>query len=126
MRHWRQRFHAARSMRFRRRCVFKNVEYKRGDLLPPETAPKTARRLWNARRIELADFDPPVRESSSRVKSIDAAIEKMLEDPGRDDLFTRSGVPRVEAIEEILGHDINAGERDERWAAYKGRSAGGG
>lgn len=47
--------------------------------------------------------------------SIDDIIEAILQlDPAKD--YTNAGVPNVQAIELVLGTNINAKQRDEAWA----------
>lgn len=46
-----------------------------------------------------------------RLQKIVAAIKQL-----KPEDFTQAGPPKVEAIEKILGFDINAAERDEAWS----------
>ena len=49
----------------------------------------------------------------SREEQIRDAIAEL--DPGNTAHFTEAGLPRVEAIESLVGFDITAGERDVVW-----------
>ena len=81
---------------------------------------------WNAQRIELAHFVPPVGPKLAgpvdRAMIIRDAVEAL--DPNDATLFTQSGKPTVQAVELVLGFDITADERDEAYEAYRGKSGG--
>ena len=52
------------------------------------------------------------------MKAIGAAAGKAIEDGNT----TKSGAPIVAAMEDILGHDITAGQRNAAWAIWKERN----
>lgn len=61
------------------------------------------------------DGDANVVEfSDDKATAIKQAIE--LLDPKNPEHFTGSGVPQVKAIEQLLGYDISAADRDAAWA----------
>lgn len=71
---------------------------------------------------DAAPVDDAGAAEATREEQIAAAIQAMLsEDPDktRDEWWTRSGKPEVRAIEQRLGFDLSAAERD---AAWKGMS----
>lgn len=55
----------------------------------------------------------------ARPQTVEEAIERL--DPDDPTLWTSSGLPRVEALEELLGRDVSAAERDEAWAWISAR-----
>lgn len=70
--------------------------------------------------LEIDDTPPvvdPFRHSNQRIADIAAAIKQL--EPGNHEHFTKSGPPRVEAIELVLGDDITMAERDQAWAELK-------
>lgn len=54
-------------------------------------------------------------DDGSRMKSIITAIKSL--DRNDPDAFTAAGKPQVKAIEEVLGDEITASERDEAYAS---------
>ena len=57
---------------------------------------------------------PAPADQMERRRLIAAAIVSL--DPGSDIAWTKSGKPRVEMIESIVGFDITMAERDQVWA----------
>lgn len=55
--------------------------------------------------------DDAANEDADRLGAIVAAIKQL--DPKKD--YTSSNIPKVDAIQEILGYDITAEERNEAW-----------
>ena len=71
-----------------------------------------------------APTDPPPKPNEvepAEVKSVDWAISTLI-DAGRASDFTKSGKPRVRAIEKLLGYDITAAQRNAAWARIKAAS----
>lgn len=62
-----------------------------------------------------AKAEPRERPEDPEVvfSEVEQAIDKL--DPENKDDFTGSGLPRVEAIEALLGYDISADERNHVW-----------
>ena len=61
------------------------------------------------------------KEEAESEKVDQEIIELIVEAIGEldpEDGFTESGVPRVNALEEIVGFDITAEDRDEAWELY--------
>jgi len=58
---------------------------------------------------------PPIGDE--RTEAIDGAIRRLVDENDRAS-FGASGVPHVRAIEDIIGYDINAKERDEAWKRH--------
>ena len=69
------------------------------DFLPSMT-------LWDDRN------PPPIRQ-----EAILDAIRLVIE-AGDESALTTTGIPKVPALEVILGHDITAEERDVAWKVY--------
>ena len=69
-----------------------------------------ARRLVHSRKAEFFKID----EADSLQAKIMAAIENLPEDG-----FGQDGKPKVKAIENLLGQDISAADRDAAWDAME-------
>ena len=74
--------------------------------------------------INERDFDPtvatlwdPENPPQERGAAILDAIRRLIEEDV-ESAFTTTGLPKVPALEEILGHDITAEERDGAWIEY--------
>lgn len=83
-----------------------------------EYSDEEARRLLRLGAIRHVTPDEPeadVEPDDDRAAQIRAAIEQ-LEDDAPEEAFTAAGVPKVDAIEEIVGYDITAQERDDVWS----------
>lgn len=66
--------------------------------------------------------DAAEQATSERLDRIADAIGQL--DTAHDAaLWTEAGPPRVDALEDILGHDITEAERDEAWAVYQANNA---
>ena len=61
LRHWKQQYRKNSEFIFRRRTVYGGVIYEAGDKIPDILSKKKSkvRRFWEAKRIELAEFDDP-------------------------------------------------------------------
>lgn len=61
LRHWKQRFNKNAEFIWRRPTVAGGVQYNAGDLIPDtlKNNPAKLRSFWEAKRIELADFEAP-------------------------------------------------------------------
>lgn len=61
LRHWRQQFEPSAEFVFRRPVLWGETQYMPGDKVPPSLQENTKKlRLhWEARSIELAEFDEP-------------------------------------------------------------------
>ena len=61
LRHWKQRYKPGAKFIFRRRTLYAGVIYEAGDMIPEALAKSKAklRRFWEAKRIELAQFEDP-------------------------------------------------------------------
>ena len=65
-------------------------------------------------------------DGKPEVPLLDRLVEAIGDlDPDDKELWTAAGVPKVEAIEEVLGQDITGPQRDEAWKAYQEANAGG-
>ena len=140
LRHWKQRFTPGARFIFRRRTKWGPRAYKPGDAVP-EDLRNNVRRLhvmWDAGRIQLMYFPVlnvatgrPVEEHrrtgemapAERLRAIVEAIEGL--DPNDESLFTKTGPPRVEVLEERLGYDITADERTKAWELFLAKKAAG-
>lgn len=85
-----------------------------------------ARLAWDA--AESLDFEREQRQNGAGETDIDGALERQnnilaavsrLVAAGEQAALTAAGAPKVEALEALLGYEINAGERDAAWAAYQ-------
>ena len=71
----------------------------------------------------LDDMDADSNENNSnkldekRIVDIVIAISDL--DPDSEDDFTNNGIPQVKALEDALGFDITAAERDAAWKKSK-------
>ena len=119
-RHWRQRFDPNLRLIFRRPLRIGVTDFKVGEPLPEGLDVRLLRRWWNAHRIELEDFTPPEREISREGK-IARAVEKL--NPRNLSLYTSTGLPRVDALEKILGFDISMAERTAAHEAVEAKRA---
>lgn len=86
-----------------------------------EYSDEEARRLLRLGAIRLPEAEPPPAvpddddDPDDRQTAIRNAIEQ-LQDEQPEGAFTAQGKPQVSAIEDILGYDITAEERDAVWA----------
>ena len=64
----------------------------------------------------LAD-EPPPGCASDRTTCILEAIDQL--DPGANAHWTKTGKPKVGALETVAGFDITGAERDEVWTVYE-------
>ena len=108
-------------MVFRRPVTIGVTLYSVGEAVPDDVDVRKLRMWWNAQRIELAHFVPPVGPKLAgpvdRAMMIRDAVEAL--DQGDATLFTQSGKPTVQAVELVLGFDITADERDEAYEANR-------
>ena len=65
--------------------------------------------------------DEVLDQSTPEQKIVWAIAAMIKEDPKQKDkkLWTKSGIPRVEAIEKLLETDITEAQRDEAWANFE-------
>lgn len=74
--------------------------------------------------LEAAAATAPAAETSEKVLTADERKQKILDavtetmDVGDAEDLTSGGIPKVEVIEEMVGFDLKASERDEAVAAY--------
>ena len=138
LRHWKQRFEPGARFVFRRLTRWGDRAYQPGDPIPEDLQQNTRRlrAMWDARRIELAEFPElnvktgrPVEEHrktgemspQERIAAIAEAIAGL--DPEDKKLFTKAGPPRVNVLEKRLGYDITEDERDAAWELFLEKKA---
>ena len=114
-RHWKQRFDPDARFVFRRPCRLGTTDFAVFDPVPEGLDPRLLRKLWNANRIELEAFVAPALPISREGRLVEAIAALDAKDSSH---FTKTGLPRVEVLEERLGHDIAAAERDAAWASF--------
>lgn len=73
--------------------------------------------------------DPAEIEEDAGADEADDKIQRICDaiailDPDDPDQFTNAGLPQVDALEEVMGEDITAAERDAAWAQYKAQADG--
>lgn len=68
--------------------------------------------------LTKAASDATKEEKEVGVDVIDAIV-KVIPSLDEEVDFTGSGAPSVEALEESLGFDVSASQRDEAWAKYQ-------
>ena len=68
LRHWKQRWDPNAEFIFRRRTRYSGEVFEAGDLIPETLANNRAklRRFWEAKRIELAEFEAPNVQTGQR------------------------------------------------------------
>lgn len=66
--------------------------------------------------VDLSDDDEKADEAVT-IGDIVEAID--LLDPDTDGHYTKGGKPEVAALENVLGQDITASQRDEAWKEYQ-------
>lgn len=83
---------------------------------------KGARRVT----VEAMDGSPVVEDApdESTKPDGDVGIDDIVQaigllNPDEDGQFTQGGKPEVKALEELLGQDISAAQRDEAWTKYQ-------
>lgn len=103
-----------------------NYSLSVGELLypPPEELEldlKEALRLEGKGHVQiLEDVDQGVEDEKRNAEILEAARKAL--DAGK---VTGSGKPEVKAVEEILGYDITAEERDRAWKILEKEKGGG-
>lgn len=63
-----------------------------------------------------------VKEETQRLESLVDAIASIVEKNDAENDFTAGGMPKVEAVEKVVGFDIAAQERDEAWTLFMDRN----
>ncbi len=94
--------------------IHKKKKYMPGDSV--ELDVDLAAPLMEAKSISPMLSDDPFGEVTALDKALGHAIELLDPDKKNKADWTRSGMPQVKALAEIMGEDISAGLRD---TAYK-------
>lgn len=91
LRHWKQQFEPGAKFIWRRKSKWAGVTYESGTPLDPEIIPNKAklRRLWEAGRIELAQFTAPKNVTSGRDKARSPSYEEPLKNAKEYALYRR-------------------------------------
>lgn len=77
LRHWKQRFHRNAKFVMRRKKTFGGKVYEPGDEIPAELQahPTKLRRFWEAKVIELAEFEAPNVATGKAAEKQDSAVD---------------------------------------------------
>ncbi len=100
-------------------------EYAPGD--PIDLDASEAEELLSA---EVISAHPPADESDvvepgPKEVDIDEAIDAIAHlDPDDNDCWTKTGKPQVGPLEDYLGYDISAADRDAAWEQYQAKAQG--
>ena len=69
--------------------------------------------------LEAGAIAPPEGACGHGLEEVQAAIGGLdRDDPG---LWTKGGKPRTEALEAVLGRNVDSAERDAAWASWQAR-----
>lgn len=95
--------------------LFNGIDANQAEKLAPKVVKEYKERFDNPMGFNQDSDDEGVREgvATSRLQTIVGVIRQLS--PGDENHFTNEGLPRVEAIEMILGDDLRPGERDAAW-----------
>ena len=88
LRHWKQRWDPNARFIFRRRTLYSGEVFEAGDIIPETLANNRAklRRFWEAKRIELAEFEAPNVQTGQRTTEERIEhIRKVFSPPGSQD-----------------------------------------
>ena len=119
MARWRARNTPGLGLVFRRAYRWAGKSYLPGTPAPEEMPERLKRKLFNRDYLRVRRIPDSV-SAPRRAPTLDERIEAAIGalDPEESSLWSRTGVPRVDAIERVLGEDISAAQRNAAWAEY--------
>ena len=115
LRHWKQRYDPNAAFIWRRRAVWDSQDYGVGEPIPESLASnrRKLRTMWEAKKIELAEFDAPVvanwQAGAAVVLTADPVIEVESEAPAAD-----AGETPAEPPTDAPSADVGAEPQIER------------